>query len=104
MSELGERIRSLRSDAQDGLGRADRFQVLNEVARYSLDSDLGVTDRRPFAYDFDETIRDRLIAHSRQDSALAALIAEDARKESRSAKRFSLLAVVLLAVLLWKVW
>lgn len=41
------------------------------MARFGLKDDLGELDSHPTHYDVDDATRDRLIAHTRQDVAMA---------------------------------
>ena len=60
-----------------------------------LDDDLGqFSDSIKFDYELDKTTRDRLIAHARQDSAMAFLAAADVYQYAKSANKNAWLAVV----------
>ena len=72
----------------------DRQNIL-AVARNSLDSDLGLfKDKTPIEYYLNDTARDRLIVHSRQDSASAMLFAME------NWKRLRVIELLLIACLL----
>ena len=92
--------------AHKALGRRDTTSDNNVVAQNILEGDLGYfRDAGIAQYDLDEEARDRLIAHARQDAALAvlnsaSLLAEVARMRRRQRITMVLLLVVV-GLLVW---
>ncbi len=89
---------------KEGLAPRGSLHLFNEAARHNLDQDLGNEEGSNYSYDIDQETRDRLIAHARQDASLAAMLANEALKESRYTKAHVRIAIVLLAILIWRLW
>ena len=72
-------------------------------SKNTLDADLGLIGKEPlFSYDLDESTRDRLLAHSRQDIALTYVALIQTRKELRTMRTlmfFMGLAITALLIL-----
>ncbi|MBY3314746.1 hypothetical protein [Rhizobium laguerreae] len=92
--DLQARLQAIRSM---GGGQAD---VDATIARNILHEDLGHFDGQLTIYGLDDATRDRLIAHSRQDAALAVLNVGTLTKEARALRRWISVVVVLLVVLI----
>jgi len=75
--------------------REKRSAILNARSRNILHDDLGeFTDSIEFNYYLDDPTRDRLIAHTRQDTAMNFNAIEDVYLVSLAAKRYSMWAMV----------
>jgi hypothetical protein len=86
-----------------GLGR--HGAIWDTKSRNTLSDDLGeYEDSRRHEYDLDGPTRDRLIAHARQDAAMAFYAAADAHKEAAASRLLSWLSFLLLLAVLYKVW
>ncbi len=87
-------------------GRLPKRQAeWDAAARNVLQEDLGMFDDSVcHDYGLDETTRDRLIAHARQDAALAYYAAAKAEGEARSARIWSWFSLLVLCLVLYKVW
>ncbi|MBY5768570.1 hypothetical protein HFN63_00285 [Rhizobium leguminosarum] len=94
--DLQARLQAIRTV---GGGQAE---VDATIARNILHEDLGHFDGQLTIYHLDDATRDRLIAHSRQDAALAVLNVGTLTKEVRGLRRL-ILAVVMLLVILFAV-
>ncbi|ARQ08618.1 hypothetical protein NXC12_CH00527 [Rhizobium etli] len=65
-------------------GRVNQNTVEATMARFVLKEDLcELKNEWPTTYDLDEDTRDRLIAHARQDAALAYYSSNNTKKEVR---------------------
>jgi len=104
MSKLRDTLRIERGLQKEGLAPRGKLHLFNETARYTLDQDLGHEAGSAQEYDLDEITRDRLIAHTRQDAALAVFLANEATTNSRAAKILGWIIVFLLGLLLWRIW
>ena len=79
--------------------------IWEAMARNILRDDLGeFEDSTGFTYDVDEPTRDRLIAHARQDAAMAFYAARAAHTAAAKARFWSTLSCILLSITLFKVW
>jgi hypothetical protein len=82
-----------------------RLQEWEVRARNILDDDLGLFDDSTcFNYDLDDTTRDRLIAHSRQDIAMVYYALVSAEAEARYARFLSWITLLVSLAVLYKVW
>jgi hypothetical protein len=78
---------------------------LDALSKNILDYDLGrFSDSTSYDYELDDTTRDRLIAHARQDTALACLTASRAVQEARNARNIAYACLIILLAILYKVW
>jgi hypothetical protein len=79
--------------------------IWDAMAFNVLQKDLGeFEDSTTIDYGLDESTRDRLIAHARQDAAMAFYAAQAAYREAANARLLSWLSFILLLVILYKVW
>jgi len=104
MTKRREDLRSALEDASEmgwfriGL-RAAQWEV---KSKNILDDDLGsFEDSTRFDYDLDEASRDRLLAHARQDAAMAFYASADAHAEASSARLWSWLSFLVLLLILF---
>lgn len=68
---------------------------LDATSANILQDDLGqFSDSIKFDYHLDDTTRDRLIAHARQDAAMAYLMATDVYDQAKAANNYAKLAAV----------
>ena len=70
-------------------------QIWDATARNILDDDLGkFSDSLTWPYDLDDDKRDRLIAHTRQDAAMAYIAIVDTYKHAKAANKYAQWAVI----------
>lgn len=102
-ADLRQALEVLKENNWFGYGRAR--SIWNEKSRNTLMDDMGeYDDSLCYAYDMDEITRDRLIAHARQDAAMAFYAASDAHREASAARRWSWFSFLLILAVLYKVW
>lgn len=102
-TELREVIAAIRELPAGG--RAKKSAELNVISQNILHDDLGrFSDSTSYDYELDDTTRDRLIAHARQDAALACLTSSRAVQEARNARNIAYACLIILMVILYKVW
>lgn len=74
-------------------------------ARNVLNDDLGrFDDSGKVCYDLDQSTRDRLLAHCRQDVAMIYFALVKAEREARSARIWSWVGLIVLLMVVYKVW
>ena len=87
--------------AHDDFAPKNKSLRNNVLARNILHEELGYfKDSRNISYDLDDEIRDRLIAHARQDIALAVINSDVIMKEIGRIRRDQRITFILLAVLI----
>ena len=75
--------------------RSQHKGKLNAISANILHDDLGeFSDSVEFDYHLDDTTRDRLIAHGRQDAAMAYLMATDAYYQAKAANKYAKLTAI----------
>ncbi|MHC2454523.1 hypothetical protein ACVMIX_001164 [Rhizobium leguminosarum] len=100
MGQTAEADLKVRLDAIRSLG-GDQAAVDAAIARNILHEELGQFEDSALAtYNLDDTTRDRLIAHARQDAAHAIMGIGTLTNEVRSLRRSISAVVVLLVVLI----
>lgn len=93
-------MRIKRGLQKEGLAPRGKLHLLNEAARYNLDQDLGNETGSNYEYDLDDAMRDRLLAHTRQDASLAVMLANEVMVNSRASKILGWISVFMLGLLL----
>jgi hypothetical protein len=103
----GEERRRLREDyaselamQKDGTVRQSQLALDNVIAAHTLEQDLD-EDGFKRTYQLSDTIRDRLIAHARQDASLAVIVSESCRKEIRTLRKLVFLLIILQGISIW---
>lgn len=87
------------------IGLRSHTSKWDTMARNVLRDDLGeFEDSIKFEYDLDVKTRDRLIAHTRQDAAMAYYAARAAYLEAVNARILSWITLILCLIILYKVW
>jgi len=97
MTTKNDDLRGMLNAVRDmpATAREKRSAILNARSKNILDDDLGkFTDSMAFSYYLDDPTRDRLIAHTRQDTAMNFNAIEDLYSVSLTAKRYSMWAMV----------
>ncbi|MBL3568248.1 hypothetical protein [Rhodovulum visakhapatnamense] len=91
---LRERYQFEREMQSEGSAPKSRAHLHNVVAKYSLDQDLGLEEGSSVDYGLDDTTRDRLVAHARQDAALASVVAAENEKRLVRIERILVLTLI----------
>lgn len=87
--------------AHKEFGRRGAFYRNEVLARNVLHQELGWHAEEPMTYEMGEDVRDRLIAHCRQDAAHAVLNGASALDAIKSLRRLLCLQFVIIVVLLF---
>ncbi len=74
-------------EIQKAVGKVSQEQIEATMARFGLKDDLGEFEGWQTVYDLDTATRDRLIAHARQDAAMAYYSSNNTKKEVRRLRR-----------------
>lgn len=101
---LKEEIQCAKDLQRDGLAPKSRTYLQNVIAEYTLRQELGEEKVSvPFrVYDLSDETRDRLIAHTRQDVSLAAIIASQIERRLVRVERILIALFLLLSWVAWK--
>jgi hypothetical protein len=104
MSRLKELLATERGLQKEGIVKKGSFPLNRVVANFTLEQDLGLEEGSECTYEMNVEIRDRLLAHAREDAALAVGVSHSTEKLARTNQKLLYLIIIFQAVLLWKIW
>ena len=102
MSNLTQILDIERDLQKQGLAPRGSLHLHNVRAEFTLKQD--IENDTGLSYNLDSDIRDRLLAHTRQDVSLAVYTAHAAERLGLVNRRLLILIVALQCLLIWQLW